>query len=134
MVYLDYRNLTPNEFEALAKDVMERRLGCRLFRYAQGGDGGIDLCDDISKKHIVVQCKNYLSGSFNRLYSVLKNEESAKINAMTPRPEQYYVFTSLDLLPGQKKKILNLFREYMTDESWMVLLSTTSSAMNGTTT
>ena len=40
MVYLDYRNLTPNEFEALAKDVMERRLGCRLFRYAQGGDGG----------------------------------------------------------------------------------------------
>ena len=120
MAYLNYRNLDPTEFETLAKDVMERLLGCRLFRYGAGKDGGIDFCDDISKKHIVVQCKNYLSGSFNSLYSALKNEESVKINAMTPRPERYYVFTSLDLLPGQKKKILDLFREYMTDESCIV--------------
>lgn len=120
MAYFNYRNLDPTEFEALAKDVMERRLGRRLFRYAQGQDGGIDLCDDISKKHIVVQCKRYQQGSFDNLYGVLKREEKPKIDKLIPRPDKYYVFTSLDLLPGQKKIILDLFREYMADESCIV--------------
>lgn len=55
MAYFNYRNLDPSEFEAFALDVMQRLLGCRLYRYAQGKDGGIDLCDNILEKHIVVQ-------------------------------------------------------------------------------
>ena len=42
-----YRNLEPTEFEALAKDVMEKLIGRSLYLYGQGKDGGIDLCDDI---------------------------------------------------------------------------------------
>ena len=72
MAYFNYRNLDPTEFEALAKDVMERLLGCSLNRYGPGQDDGIDLRDD--KKRIVVQCKRYQQGSFDKLYSVLKNE------------------------------------------------------------
>ena len=47
MTNCNYRNLEPTEFEALAKDVMERLIGRSLYRYGQGKDGGIDLCDDI---------------------------------------------------------------------------------------
>ena len=67
MAYFNYRNLDPTEFEALAKDVMERILGCSLNRYGPGPDDGVDLCDD--RKHIVVQCKRYQQGSFGSLYS-----------------------------------------------------------------
>ena len=56
----NYRNLESAEFEALAKDVMERLLGRSLYRYGQGKDGGIDLCDDIREKYIDVQCKKFL--------------------------------------------------------------------------
>ena len=120
MAYFNYRNLDSTEFEALAKDVMERRLGYRLFRYGQGKDNGIDLCDNIQEKHIVVQCKKYQQGSFDSLYSILKKEEKPKVDKMDPRPERYYVFTSLELLPRQKLKILKLFQEYMEGESNIV--------------
>ena len=119
MAYFNYRNLDPTEFEALAKDIMERLLGRRLFRYGQGKDGGIDLCDDIKEKHIIVQCKKYQQGSFDSLYSVLNREEKPKIDNLNPKPERYYVFTSLELLPQQKQRILELFQEYM-EESCIV--------------
>ena len=118
MAYYNFRNLDPTEFEALAKDVMERLLGCSLNRYGPGQDDGIDLCDD--KKRIVVQCKRYQQGSFDKLYSVLKREEKPKIDKLDPRPEKYYIFTSLELLPQQKQKILDLFQEYMEGESCIV--------------
>lgn len=47
MANFNYRNLEPTEFEALAKDVMEKLIGRSLYLYGQGKDGGIDLCDDI---------------------------------------------------------------------------------------
>ena len=118
MAYFNYRNLDPTEFEALAKDVMERILGCSLNRYGPGPDDGVDLCDD--RKHIVVQCKRYQQGSFGSLYSVLKNREKSNIDKLNPRPRKYYVFTSLELLPQQKQKILELFKEYMEGESCIV--------------
>ena len=118
MAYFNYRNLDSTEFEALAKDVMERLLGCRLFRYGPGTDRGIDLCND--NKRIVVQCKRYQQGSFDKLYSVLKREEKPNLDKLDPKPEQYYVFTSLELLPQQKQKILDLFQEYMEGESCII--------------
>ena len=120
MAYFNYRNLDSTEFEALAKDIMERLLGRNLYRYGQGKDGGIDLCDDIREKHIVVQCKKYQQGAFDNLYNVLKSDEKPKIDKLDPRPEQYYVFTSIELLPQQKKKILDLFQEYMEWESCII--------------
>ena len=120
MAYFNFRNLDPTEFEALAKDVMERILGCRLFRYGQGPDSGIDLCDDIQTNHIVVQCKRYLQVSYKQLYNILKREEKPKIDKLDHRPERYYVFTSLELLRDQKLEILELLQEYMENESFIV--------------
>ena len=120
MAYFNYRNLDPTEFEALARDVMERLLSCRLFRYGQGKDGGIDLCDNIKDKHIIVQCKKYQQGSFDSLYRVLEREEKPKIDKLDPKPERYYVFTSIELTTLQKMKLLELFKEYMEGESCIV--------------
>ena len=118
VIRFNYRNLDPSEFEALAKDVMERLLGRSLFRHGPGNDDGIDLYDDIKKKRVIVQCKKY--SSFANLYSALKREEKPKIEKMDPRPERYYIFTSIDLSPQQKEKILDLFQEYMEGESCIV--------------
>ena len=121
MAYFNYRNLDPTDFEALAKDVMERVLGCKLYRYGDGSDGGIDLSDDSKKHKIVVQCKRYHQGAFSNLLGVLKREEKPKLERMDPRPEKYYLFTSIDLLPEQKVKILNLFNEFMKDDESFIV-------------
>lgn len=120
MASYNYKNLDTAGFEALAKDVLERILNCKLERFGTGKDGGIDLCDDIKKKTIVVQCKNYQQSSFSKLYSVLCNEEKEKLVKMNPRPEKYYIFTSLELLPQQKEKIRDLFQDYMDDDSFII--------------
>ncbi|MBR4657191.1 MAG: restriction endonuclease [Oscillospiraceae bacterium] len=114
MSHFNFQNLSPKEFESLAKDVMQRLLGVSLFRYAIGPDGGVDLCDDSRTNRIVVQCKRYRD--YKSLLRVLKAEQQ-KVKKLIPAPEQYYVFTSVELLRGQKIKILDLFQLYMVSEA-----------------
>ena len=39
---LNYANLNDSEFEALCRDIMERKLGVPLRRFGPGKDGGVD--------------------------------------------------------------------------------------------
>ena len=119
MSTFNYRNLSTPDFEALALDVMQRILGVNLYRFGLGSDDGIDLCNNIETLQIVVQCKNYQQGSFNRLFSDLKVEKEKVVN-LNPQPKQYYIFTGLELLPQQKIKVFELFRDYMEDESFII--------------
>ena len=119
MSHFNFQNLAPDEFEALAKDVMQRLLGIRLFRYAPGQDGGIDLCNNISTNETVVQCKRYEQGQFQNLAQRLR-EEKMKLESLDPSPQKYYVFTSLALLANQKKRIFDLFKDYMESEANIV--------------
>ena len=114
---LNYNNVDPIEFEALAKDVMSRRLGVSLNRYGVGKDGGIDLSDDSLNPTIIVQCKRYDSSS--SATDVLVKERE-KIDKYGPSLKQYYVFTSASLLPQQIAKIRDAFGSYMVSDDNIV--------------
>ena len=114
MAHFNYQNLSPEEFEALAKDVMQRLLGVSLFRYAAGQDGGIDLCENVLTHRIIVQCKRYAQNVQVLLQSL--KAERKKLELLVPTPERYYVFTSVALSPQQKAKVLELFQAYMESE------------------
>ncbi|MBO4679996.1 MAG: restriction endonuclease [Lachnospiraceae bacterium] len=110
---LNYNNIDPTEFEALARDVMSRKLGVSLNRYGAGKDGGIDLSDDACNPTIIVQCKRYDSSS-SATDTLVK--ERAKIDKYGPSLKQYYVFTSTSLLPQQIAKIRDAFGSYMASD------------------
>ena len=46
---LNYSNLNDVEFEYLCQDIMSKKLGTSLRRFAAGKDGGIDLTKIIDK-------------------------------------------------------------------------------------
>lgn len=47
--------LNDEEFEILSKDIFERKLGLKLYRFPKGRDGGIDLCDKEINPIYVIQ-------------------------------------------------------------------------------
>lgn len=71
---LNYANLNYIEFEALCKDIMEKKLGVNLRRFAPGRDGGVDLTDDVNSKSIIVQVKHYRNSTTAQLVNSLKGE------------------------------------------------------------
>lgn len=106
-------NLNWIEFEALAKDIMQKLLKCQFTRYKVGRDGGIDLKSN--KGDIIVQCKHY--SNFSRLKYVL-NEGKVQVEEMAAsgKLNAYYVFTSLELNPMNREEIRSIFSNYMTNE------------------
>ena len=41
----NYNNLSDFEFEILCKDIMQKKLGIKLYTFQKGRDGGIDVTD-----------------------------------------------------------------------------------------
>lgn len=106
----NYGNLNDVEFEYLCKDIMTRKLGVSLERFAPGKDGGIDLTNNVCTKSVIVQVKHYIKTDFNGLLSSLK-KEVVKVNKN--QPGQYYICCSKELTPSNKADIYDLFSEYM---------------------
>jgi len=106
-------NLNWLEFEYLAKDIMQIILQRKFTRYKVGIDGGIDLKSH--EDNIIVQCKHI--SNFQSLKTklldgkdqVYKMSESGDLN-------QYYVFTSLELNPMNRKEICSMFSNFMSSE------------------
>lgn len=107
---LNYSDLSDVEFEYLAQDIMQSKLGIPLHRFGKGCDGGIDLVDNIKSKDIVVQVKHYIKTSVAGLISALR-EEIPKVEAI--KPKSYFVVCSRELTPAKTEEIYNMFSDYM---------------------
>lgn len=107
---LNYSNLNDVEFEYLCQDIMSNKLGIRLYRFAAGRDGGIDLTDNAVKKNIIVQVKHYVKTNISGLISSLK-KEIPKVNEL--KPNQYYICCSKELSAEKIKEIYEMFSDYM---------------------
>lgn len=81
---LNYANLNDMEFEALCRDIMERKLGLPLRRFGAGRDGGVDLTNDVTAKTVVVQVKHYRISTTTQLVHSLKNE-LGNVSALAPQ-------------------------------------------------
>ncbi len=111
---LNYTNLNDNEFEDLCEDVMSKKLGVKLRKFAPGKDGGIDLVDSVSSKNIMVQVKHYISTSVSGLISSFK-KELPKVKKQNPK--QYYVCCSKELTPQNVQEIYEIFKDYMDSDA-----------------
>ena len=111
----NFNNFNPNEFECLCKDILESILNTKLRTYKQGKDDGIDIKCFTYENNIIGQVKHY--NNFNNLHSILK-KEVPKVNKLSPK--EYYILTNLELSPNNVRKIYNLFKDYMLDESHII--------------
>lgn len=119
-ILLNYGNLNDVEFEYLCQDIMQEKLAVKLHRFAPGKDGGVDLCDNVHTKNIVVQVKHYGDSTVYQLISSLKKEQK-KVEEL--KPNQYYVCCSKVLSPQKTKEIFDLFSDYMDSPANIITLN-----------
>lgn len=106
----DYNLLDDLEFESLCRDIMSRKLNKKLYKFPRGRDGGIDISDDELKPKIIIQVKHYANSTVSNLISSLR-EEKDKLQKL--KPENYYLFTSLELTRKKREEIIEMFSPYM---------------------
>ncbi len=109
----DFLILQPNEFEELARDLLQKKDGVFIESFTAGRDGGIDLRYASAKgTNTIVQAKRYKS--YPSLLSSLKKEahKVGKIN-----PSRYILVTSVALTPRNKSDIKDIFAPYILDTS-----------------
>lgn len=109
----DFLILQPNEFEDLARDLLQKKDGIFIESFTTGRDGGIDLryASD-NGKNTIVQAKRYKS--YPSLLAVLK-KEVPKVEKI--KPNRYVLVTSVELTPGNKNEIKEMFAPYIKDTS-----------------
>lgn len=105
----DFLTLSPNEFENLTRDLLQKKLGVFIESFTTGKDGGIDLrCAKDKTKKVIIQAKRY--GRLSDLIFNLKKEVK-KVNDLNP--DRYIISTTVGLSPDNKTEILNLFKPYI---------------------
>lgn len=108
----DFRTLSPIDFEALVRDLLQEELALTLESFKAGKDLGIDFRFATDKDNtLVIQCKHYVQSGFATLLRDLVSKELAQITAL--RPHRYIVATSVPLSPVQKNKITNALSPYV---------------------
>lgn len=112
-VVRDLSVLSDVEFEELAADLLAAELGRPVERFGVGRDGGVDLrwANPNGRGKVVGQCKHYLRSTFAQLRASAKRELD---HVKTLDPAGYKFVTSFDLTVGQKQKLYEVFRKWMT--------------------
>lgn len=109
MLNYDFLILSPNEFENISRDLLQKKLDVYIESFTTGTDGGTDFrfTSDKSKTNII-QSKRYKD--YNSLYNNLKKEVS-KVSKL--KPNKYILTTSVGLTPKNKTDIQELFSPYI---------------------
>lgn len=102
----EFKQLSPHDFEELARDLIQARDGIMLESFKTGKDGGIDFRYARGKESTVVQCKHYVETGLTGLMRDLKKEVSKVAIA---KPSRYLLVTSVGLSPQNKADIEALF-------------------------
>lgn len=117
---LNYSNLNDVEFEYLCQDVMSKKLGVDLRRFATGRDGGLDLADSTDKPKIIIQVKHYIKTDvIGLMHSLAKEVE--KVEKL--KPTQYYICCSKELSATRVKEIYVMFSDYMDSDENIITLN-----------
>ena len=117
---LNYANLSDVEFEALCRDLMSRRLGVELRRFAPGRDGGVDLTDDTVARNIVVQVKHYQKSD---IATLLRSLEKELDKVRTLGPGAYYICCSRALTAANIAALRSTFGPYLPDDSHVLTIT-----------
>jgi Restriction endonuclease len=102
----DFRQLSPHDFEQLARDLIQARDGIILESFKNGRDLGIDFRHANASGDIIVQCKHYVGTGLPGLIGDLK-KEAVKVEKL--KPTRYILVTSVGLTPLNKVEIQSHF-------------------------
>jgi hypothetical protein len=105
----DFAILSPDEFERLSRDLLQKKLDLFIESFTSGRDGGIDLrCASVREHSIIVQVKRYKDFSTFLTNLTKEVEKVKKLN-----PSRYIITTSLGLTPNNKNNIKKLFHPFI---------------------
>ena len=107
----NWSNLSDYDFELVCRDVMSVVLGHRVETFARGRDGGIDLRYSSGRTHVIGQAKHYLQSTYGDLLTTTK-KEGVKLDALSPKPTRYILFTTQSLTPGRKAELCKILHPY----------------------
>jgi DNA polymerase III delta prime subunit len=109
----EFGNLSPADFEDLARDLIGRELGVRFEAFAAGPDGGMDGRHAKGGAKIILQAKHYAGSTYAALKSEIKRERSS-IDRLAPT--HYVLATSRSLTPPRKKELAALIGPSLQNE------------------
>jgi len=115
----DFRSLSSQDFEELARDLLQAQWGAALEAFKAGRDKGIDLrYTPANGGTTIVQCKHFVESGFGKLLRHLRDDERPKIELL--HPSRYVVVTSVRLTPGNKDEIARALRPFVANLSDIV--------------
>lgn len=106
----DFKQLSPDDFEHLARDLLQARDHIVLESFKNGRDLGIDFRHARAKGSLIVQCKHYGGTGLSGLISNLKGEV---VKVARLKPSRYILVTSVGLSPPNKANIQTLFGDVL---------------------
>lgn len=107
----DFKQLSPHDFEQLARDLIQARDNINLESFKIGRDKGIDFRYASATGNLIVQCKHYVGTGLRGLITDLK-KEAVKVQKV--KPDRYILITSVGLTPSNKKEIQAIFGDVLT--------------------
>lgn len=108
----DFKSLSSQDFEELARDLLQAEWNVRLEAFKAGKDKGIDLrYAPAYKGKTIIQCKHFVGSGFAKLLAHLRDSEKPKIERLHPR--RYVVVTSVGLTPGNKDDIARALHPFV---------------------
>lgn len=100
---LSFHNLSPADFEDLARDLIGEELGVRFEAFGPGADNGIDGRHSSSgARDTILQAKHLEGSTFATLIGAMRRERST-VDKLAPA--RYLLVTSQKLTPDKKQKI-----------------------------
>lgn len=111
MAVYDFHALSSDEFELLARDLIQEQLQTPLELFAVGRDEGIDFRGFTPDGELIGQCKHYLRTGLSGLLSKLRREREKVI---ARNPARYLVATTVSLTPANKDEIRTIFAPHIT--------------------
>jgi hypothetical protein len=99
-----FSNLSPADFEDLARDLLGQELGVRFEAFGPGSDGGMDGRHS-RDGDTILQAKHYVGSTYAQLKTAMKRERAA-IEKLAP--ERYLLVTSRSLSPANKSDLAEI--------------------------
>ncbi|MCK1297422.1 MULTISPECIES: restriction endonuclease [unclassified Bradyrhizobium] len=105
MADYDFHQLSPDDLEILARDLLQAHWGVTIESFKSGKDGGIDLRYAVGTGKIIVQVKHFVRTGLAGLMREL-SKEAAKVRRL--KPTRYVLVTSVPLSAVNKDAIVAL--------------------------
>ncbi|MGY3404038.1 RecA/RadA recombinase [Bradyrhizobium sp. GM5.1] len=105
MADYDFHQLSPDDLEILARDLLQAHWGVTIESFKTGKDGGIDLRYAVGTGKIIVQVKHFVRTGLAGLMREL-SKEAAKVRRL--KPTRYVLVTSVPLSAVNKDAIVAL--------------------------